>query len=191
MNIAGIVLAGGAASRLSGVDKAMLVLDGIPLLHRVVRALGEAPVVVVGPVREGLRDVVWTREDPPGSGPVAGLAAGLAVLPGCETVVVLAGDLAGVSTSTVDKLVAAIGPADGAVLVDSGGRRQWLISAWRLGRLRAAMPAEPGGASLWRVLGGLAVVEVAESAGESADVDTPADLDRLTHSSQPRYRPSD
>lgn len=38
------------------------------------------PIVVVGPRRELITPVRWTREEPPGAGPVAGLQAGLACL---------------------------------------------------------------------------------------------------------------
>lgn len=189
--MAGIVLAGGTARRLSGVDKPMLDVGGSPLLCRAITALRDTrPLIVVGPGRPGLPDVTWTREEPPGGGPVAALAAGLAVVPpGCQVVVVLAGDLAGVRPSTVDKLVGAIGAADGAVLADADGRRQWLIGAWLSEKLRAAMPVTPAGASLRGVLGTLSIVTVPESPGESADVDTAADLDRArVPGSQPSHR---
>lgn len=168
----------------------MLEIDGIPLLRRVLGVLDDAePVVVVGPERPGMPDVLWTRESPPGGGPVAALAAGLALVPsGTDVVVLLAGDLAAVRKSTVDKLVGALGAGDGAVLTDDEGRFQWLISAWRPGRVREALPASPEGTALRTVLGGLSIVPVAGAPGESADVDTPRDLDRLTRSSQPSYR---
>ncbi|WAL63351.1 NTP transferase domain-containing protein [Amycolatopsis cynarae] len=176
--LAGIVLAGGAARRLSGVDKPMLEVGGLPLLHRAVEALAAAsPVVVVGPRRPGLPAVRWAREEPPGGGPLAALAAGLAVLPETELVAVLAGDLAAITASTVDRLVAAVGDGSaGAVLVDGEGRRQWLIGVWRAVRLRAVLPARPENASLRGVLGALDIVGVPEKPGESADIDTPEDL---------------
>ena len=68
---------------------------------------------------------------------------------------------------------------DGAVLVDENDREQWLIGAWRLGALRAAMPADPQGRSLRSVLGTLDAVRVPALPGECADVDTPADLRTL------------
>ncbi|HVW40170.1 MAG TPA: NTP transferase domain-containing protein [Amycolatopsis sp.] len=186
-DLAGIVLAGGAARRLSGVDKPMLEIGGKPLLRRAVDALAAAsPVVVVGPERRGFPEVRWTREDPPGGGPVAALAAGVALVTS-PLVAVLAGDLVAVSSSTVDTLRAALGGHDGAVLVDPGGHRQWLIGVWRTESLRAALPDDPGGASLRAVLSGLDIVGVPAAAGEGADVDTPADLARHTGSSQPSH----
>ncbi|MFD5090203.1 molybdenum cofactor guanylyltransferase [Amycolatopsis thailandensis] len=178
MDHAGIVLAGGAARRLSGVDKPALPVGGKPLLARALAALADAdPVIVVGPVRPGFDDVVWTREAEPGTGPVAALAAGLALVP-TEIVVVLAGDLAGVRSSTVDRLVGSLGAASGAVLVDGSGERQWLLGAWRVEALREALPEAVENASLRRTLGGLEIVEVPEEPGESDDIDTPEDLDR-------------
>jgi len=188
-DLAGIVLAGGAARRLSGLDKPMLEIRGKPLLRHAIDALAAAdPVIVVGPQRPGVPDVVWTREEPPGGGPVAALAAGLALVH-TPQVAVLAGDLVTVTASTVDRLRAARGSHDGAVLVDGEGHRQWLIALWRTESLRAALPDEPGGASLRRVLGGLDIAGVEAAPGEGADVDTPAELARHTHSSQPSHRP--
>lgn len=180
MTYAGIVLAGGAARRLSGVDKPALPVGGKPLLARALAALAEAdPVIVVGPERPGFGDVRWTRETEPGTGPVAALAAGLALVD-TEIVVVLAGDLAGVRKSTVDRLVAALGSASGAVLVDTGGVRQWLLGAWHTEALSGALPETVENASLRRTLGELDIVEVPEEPGESADIDTPEDLDRFS-----------
>lgn len=125
--------------------------------------------------------VRWAREDPAGTGPVAALAAGLhAVQPRADDeVAVLAGDLAGVTASTVRRLRAALGAADGALLVDADGRRQWLIGVWRYGPLRAAVPVESAGAALHRTLGGLSIVEVAATGVEDVDVDTEQDLERV------------
>jgi molybdenum cofactor guanylyltransferase len=175
---AAVVLAGGDARRMSGVDKAMLTVDGVPLLHRVLHAVAGMPVVVVGPRRPVPAEVTWAREQPPGGGPVAGLAAGLAVLdlPSTAVIAVLAADLAGITSATLARLRT---DEDGAVLVDENGREQWLIGVWRLGALRGAIPAEPQGRSLRSVLGALSPARVAALPGECVDVDTPADLRTL------------
>lgn len=78
---AAIVLAGGRARRLGGADKPALPVGGRPLLHRVLDAVPDAyPRIVVGPPRELPAGVLGTREQPPGGGPVAALAAGFALL---------------------------------------------------------------------------------------------------------------
>jgi molybdopterin-guanine dinucleotide biosynthesis protein A len=180
VTFAAVILAGGGATRLSGVDKMVLEVGGRTLLRRALDAVaGADPVVVVGPARPGY-EVTWTREEPPGSGPLAGLAAGLAALPtGVGEVAVLAGDLLNVDKSTVDRLRTALGTnaeAAGAVLVDGEGRRQWLIGVWRPDPLRAGLPADPVGGSLRAALGSLPLVEVAGEPGEASDVDTPEDV---------------
>jgi molybdopterin-guanine dinucleotide biosynthesis protein A len=175
-DFAAVLLAGGRGSRMGGVHKPALVVAGSTLLDRCLTAVGDAsPVVVVGPPTATARSVQWTREEPPGGGPVAGLAAGLKLIGDATTVAVLATDLVGVTADTVRRLRAAV-TADGAVLDD--GHRQWLIGVWRSDSLRRVLPKDPVGASLRSVLGALDYAPVAAEPGETADVDTPADLAR-------------
>ncbi|MBB5804129.1 molybdopterin-guanine dinucleotide biosynthesis protein A [Saccharothrix ecbatanensis] len=174
---AAVVLAGGRGSRLGGVDKASVVVAGRALLDHVLDAVASAEqTVVVGPRKDDVPGVTWAREDPPGGGPLAGLAAGLAHVD-AEVVVVLAVDQPGITRSTVDRLLAAVGDT-GAVLVDDEGRHQWLTGAWRTEALRQALPADPRDVSMRSVLGPLAPVAVAARPGEAHDVDTPHDLIR-------------
>jgi molybdopterin-guanine dinucleotide biosynthesis protein A len=74
VTVAGLLLTGGRSRRL-GVDKAQLVLDGVTLAHRAAARLAAVcdPVLEVGPGYSALPAV---REEPPGSGPLAALAAG-------------------------------------------------------------------------------------------------------------------
>lgn len=175
---AAIIFAGGRASRLGGIDKVMIEVDGLTLLARSLNAVkGADPIVVVGPRREIDADVVWVREDPPGEGPVAALLTGVAALdlPNDAHVAVLAGDLKGITQDTVPRLRSTLDNnphAQGVVLVDHDGYVQWMHGVWRLEALRNAGE----GRSLKAVLGTLPYVKVAERAGESADVDTPDDL---------------
>ncbi|WP_020659401.1 molybdenum cofactor guanylyltransferase [Amycolatopsis benzoatilytica] len=175
---AGIVLAGGTARRLSGVDKPELRVGGMSLLARAVRALaGAEPVVVCGPQRPGY-DVVWTREAVPGSGPVAALAAALERVD-TVSIVLLAADLPGIRRSTVERLRAALDDdTDGVVLLDAAGKHQWLTSAWHTAAVRRALPADPANASLRRTLGGLRIAGLPAEPGESDDIDTPEDLEK-------------
>ncbi|GAA3434766.1 molybdenum cofactor guanylyltransferase [Kutzneria kofuensis] len=176
-DFAAVLLAGGRGSRMGGVHKPALVVAGSTLLDRCVQAVADAsPVVVVGPATATARPVLWTREDPPGGGPVAGLAAGLALIGDASTVAVLATDLAGVTANTVARLRAAV-RADGAVLDD--GHTQWLIGVWRADSLRRVLLKDPAGASLRSVLGALDYAPVTAEPGETVDVDTPADLAKV------------
>ncbi len=83
-----ILLAGGRASRLGGIDKTALVSQGTALLDRAVTAAAGADGVAIVGLRDGREapvGAVLTREDPPLSGPVAALGAGLAALDGAAT----------------------------------------------------------------------------------------------------------
>ncbi|GGS87197.1 NTP transferase domain-containing protein [Streptomyces chromofuscus] len=145
-----VVLAGGAAHRLGGADKPGVRVGGRPLLDRVLAACADArTTVVVADPRPTARPVTWVREDPPGGGPLAALAAGLP-LTGTDRVVVLSADLPFLGEPTVEGLLAELdaGTADGVLLTDPGGRDQPLVAAYRAPRLRgtlAHLGAEHGG----------------------------------------------
>ena len=115
-----IVLAGGGARRMGGVDKPMLLLAGRPLLSHVLDAVaGAAHRVVVGPRRDIDLDVTWCQESPPDGGPVAALAAALPFV-SAEIVVVVAADLPWIAPA-VDPLHEALGNgADVAMLYTDG-----------------------------------------------------------------------
>ncbi|WP_031072039.1 NTP transferase domain-containing protein [Streptomyces sp. NRRL S-118] len=133
-----VVLAGGAAKRLGGADKPGLSVGGRALLDRVLAACREATrVVVVGDRRPTVRPVVWAREEPPGGGPVAALAAGLRHVEAGH-VVVLSGDLPFLGEDSVRTLTDALeaGDNEGALTVDAEGRDQPLVAAYRTEPLR-------------------------------------------------------
>jgi molybdopterin-guanine dinucleotide biosynthesis protein A len=168
-----LVLAGGTARRLGGADKPALEVGGATLLDRVLAACRDATrTVVVGPERPTSRAVVWAREDPPGSGPVPALRAGLGhVL--ADRVVLLAADLPFLTAEAVQLLVRQAP----AVLTD-GAREQWLCGAWETATLRAA--AEHAGPRLGDLLGALrpSVVTWDGPGAPWTDCDTEEDLQR-------------
>ncbi|MDT7548369.1 MAG: molybdenum cofactor guanylyltransferase [Actinomycetota bacterium] len=176
-----LVLAGGTARRLGGVDKPALVVGESTLLDRVLGAVIDAArVVVVGPERPVSRAVTWTREEPAGGGPVAALAAGLQLVD-APVVALLAGDLPFLTAGTIALLLASLPGRDGALVVDESGRDQLLLGVWRTAALRAALPAEPAGARLGAVLSVLHPVRVSVPApagrlGPWFDCDTDDDL---------------
>jgi len=182
---AAVVLAGGRAKRLGGLDKPSLSVAGQTLLDRVLAACaGAEPVVVVGPKRRTERDVLWTREELPHAGPVAALVAGLSAVPAeVPVTAVLAADLPWLRTETLQRLRAAVTvqPVDGAVLVDATGQPQWLCGVWRTTPLRAALWAigDPTNQSVRGVLSGLNRADVPARHGEETDIDTPEDLRRV------------
>ena len=177
-----VVLAGGAGSRLGGADKPEVVVAGRALLdHALAAVAGAARVVVVGPPALARPGVPTVLEDPPGGGPVAGLAAGLAALgPGSDLVVVLACDVPG-ANALVPAVLAAAGSLDGARVVDPDGRPQHLLAAYRRAALDAALVdlGDPQGAAIRRLVAALRLVDVPDPGGLSADADTWADVEAL------------
>ncbi|GAA3627797.1 molybdenum cofactor guanylyltransferase [Lentzea roselyniae] len=173
MTYAAIILTGGKGERLGGVDKAALSYRDATLLDHVLSVVDDASqIIVVGPEKD-LPGVIWTREDPPGGGPLAGLAAGLREVT-AERVAVLAVDQPGLTRNTIARLREAGG---NAVLKDD--RTQWLIGMWNTAELRGALPEDPRDLPLRKTLQQLNPVEVSALPGEARDVDTPADLDTL------------
>jgi molybdopterin-guanine dinucleotide biosynthesis protein A len=179
-----IVLSGGRASRLGGIDKSALEIDGRSLLDLVLdAAAGARSTVVVGSAPNSERyDVV--REEPAFGGPAAALHAGVARLSpeGDDVVLVLAGDLPRVKGAVAVLLgrIATSGPAvDGVIAVDAEGRLQYLTAAYRAGALRRALDGVAANDSMRRVVGALRLDGVAVPAGTTHDVDTWQDAESL------------
>ncbi|MGC5331571.1 molybdenum cofactor guanylyltransferase [Micromonospora sp. DT62] len=139
---AAVVLAGGAARRMGGVDKPARTVGGLSMRDRVLAAVADAaPRILVGPAGPVPAGVRLTREEPPGGGPVAAAAAGLALLdPGTPVVALLAADLPLLTRAAVGELLDHLDAGhDGACHVDGDGRRQTLCGVWRVAPLRAAL----------------------------------------------------
>lgn len=206
--LATVLLLTGGASRRLGRDKATAHVGGERLVDRLVGMLPpEMPVVVVGPRIDSLaREVAFAREDPPGSGPLAGIGAGLERVR-TPLVAVLAVDMpfgvpvvaaalqvlvAGLDHGGVggddDRLVriheedAAAGgvsrAVDAVVPVDPEGWPQPLCAAYRTESLRAAIArlAPLAGRAVRDLLLELRVMEWPVPAGPLVDVDTDARL---------------
>jgi molybdopterin-guanine dinucleotide biosynthesis protein A len=172
-----IVLAGGAASRLGGAAKPQLKVGGRSLLDRAVGAVSDAArVVVVGPEQPVDRSVVFCREEPPGGGPVAAIAAGLAHT-SADVLLVLAADLPWIAPA-VPLLIAALPSSGTALLLDASGRANYLAAAWRRTSLEHALGAlgDPVGASARALAGAVEQVYVADRDGWGRDCDTWEDL---------------
>lgn len=171
------MLTGGASSRL-GRDKATAVVAGRRMIDRVLAAIpADVPVIVVGPDPGTTREVLVTREDPPGSGPACAIGA---ALPHVRTpvVAVLATDMPH-GAAVVGDLLDALGPHDGVVPV-AGGHRQPLNAVYRTSSLRRV--EYRAGMSMRAVLAGLDLVEVQAGAARFVDIDTPADLEAVERS---------
>ncbi len=175
-----VVLAGGTSRRF-GSDKLAAPLGGSTVLDTVLASLPPGwPVVAVGPVRETRRPVTWTREDPPGGGPLAGVAAGVALVP-VDLVAVVAGDMpyAGEALAAlVRALRAASSDVLGAVGRDDDGVPNPLLAAYRTDAVRAGLPTPAHGRPA-KLLLALPHLELTVPGSAARDVDTPADLEEL------------
>ena len=178
--VTALVVAGGPATRF-GSDKLVAPLHGAPLLDHLLLGLPAAwPVVVVGARRPTPRAVEWTREEPPGGGPLAGIAAGVERV-ATELVAVVAGDMphaAGALIDLADVLRTAPPDVAAAVATDRESVANPLLAVYRTDAVREALPDDPRGIPA-RSLLALRHVEVAVPAVAALDVDTPADLDQL------------
>lgn len=101
-----LILAGGQGRRLGGVDKAALLVGGETLLDRALCAVeGAERVVIVGRTASPVPfDVKVVSEEPPGGGPVAAIAAGMAFAES-HVVVIVACDMPLLTSSVVATLV--------------------------------------------------------------------------------------
>lgn len=175
-----VVLAGGASRRF-GSDKLAAPLRGSTVLDETLAGLPpQWPVVLVGDRRPTRTPVTTTREDPPGGGPLAGVAAGM-LLVDTDLVAVVAGDMPDAGPA-LRELVGLLreAPAEVAAVVatDDRGVANPLLAAYRSGAVRAHLP-EPAHGRPARMLLALPHTEHPVSAAAARDVDTPADLGDL------------
>lgn len=177
---AAVILAGGTAARMDGIDKSCIELAGRTLLELAIDALLDADeVVVVGPepVRTS-RPVTTVREDPPLGGPVAGLLTGVdSLLHRPQLIGVLAVDMPHVTPYTFRRLRQAAQGHDGAFIFGADGRRHLagVIDAARLARVRPDLEHQHG-MSMRRLLEPLDLAQVPPIDREDQDIDTWADL---------------
>jgi molybdopterin-guanine dinucleotide biosynthesis protein A len=205
-DIAAVILAGGRARRLGGIDKTALVRteDGASLLqeaaraasgcaHAVVVGAGNRPGGVTDAQRRAAGSARLVDEHPAHGGPAAALAAGVRELAHAAPttwILVLAADLARAPEAVAALLPLRLDPAhaddrDAILARDPDGRPQPLLALYRAAPLRAALAAVDAatgldGAPLHRVVAALGPDRVASAdlpARLCADVDTPADAD--------------
>lgn len=201
MNLRVVILTGGRSTRFGGQHKPSLQVDGASVLQRILTtslelgvALAEFPQVVIAGSPEGVESLreasartrlTVVREDPPFTGPLAGIAAGVESLEPNEqaTVVILAGDLPFLRSDALLRLVEASRASDTvAAPVDAEGYPQYLLSAWpeRLLRARLAALETVANQPVRRLFSGVSLAEVSMAARTIADIDSPEDLRKWT-----------
>jgi molybdenum cofactor guanylyltransferase len=184
--LVGVVLAGGSSSRF-GADKALVELDGEPLVRRALRTLAAACAEVV--LADAGRALVPDAEsvpDGPGRGPAAGILGAAASRPG-RALLVLACDLPRVGPALLERLAR----ADGDWVVPRlEGQLEPLCALYRpralqalaaqVGRGEHALHRLAGADLVVRYLDAAAIADLGDPRAIFANVNTPADLRRLS-----------
>ena len=197
--LAALVLAAGAGSRLGGVAKCLITVDGETLLQRLLRAVHTlAPaqtVLVLGHHAQAIQNALRATAAPlpltvvhnaePGDRPASSLRLGLLALqPEVNTVMVLLADQPLLAASDLQRALQAFNgrsPAQRIVWPVHGGEpghpllmqadlaREWLAQSQT--GLRAWALQRPQQVALWHT----------DSPHHTRDLDTPDDLTRLAH----------
>ena len=186
----GVLLAGGRASRLGGVPKGLLRVEGEPIAARSLRlfaSIFDASMIVAGegsPYRSMSAPVEADRV--PGKGAPGGVHAGLSAA-ATEWIFAAACDMPFLRAEPI-RFLAARRQGAAAVLVRSGGRLQPLHAFWS----RACLPVlermlAEGNPSLLDLAAAVPVRVVEEAEWRAVDpdgralenVNTPEDVERL------------
>lgn len=180
-DVAGVVLVGGQSRRM-GRDKALVEVDGVSMVARVVAAMRTAGIHDIYAVGGGPDAAAAAGIDPiadayPGEGPLGGIVTAMATI-AASHVLVSAVDLPFVTAAAVDSLLVHCGADVDVVLGNDGDRSQPLFSLINTrvsGSLAAAFTA--GVRSPHDAFQSLrSVVADPMLHGQLDDVDTPAEL---------------
>jgi molybdopterin-guanine dinucleotide biosynthesis protein A len=169
-----------------GRDKALVEVDGVPMVRSVAAALhaaGCVAVVAIGGDRAALEALGLVVVDDlfPGEGPLGGVLTALAAAPAAaDAVVVVACDLPQLTAATIAALLAELGdtprPGPDAVVARTD-RPHPTCAVWRRSATAHAQEAFASGERrLGAALALLSVVEVDVPAQDLNNVNTPGDL---------------
>lgn len=184
-----VLLAAGRSSRMGGPNKLLALFDGKPLIRRAaeraVASRAAGTVVVTGHQGERVRaalsglDVSFADNPDFADGLSSSLKAGIAALPAAAAgAMIVLGDMPGVSSADLDRLIDAFRKAEGKSVVRAshGGRRGNPVLLPRsLFEAVAHLEGDTGARHLVEAEG-LDVIDVEIGEAASADVDTPEAL---------------
>jgi molybdopterin-guanine dinucleotide biosynthesis protein A len=183
-----IIVAGGRATRMGGVDKAMLPLglSGETLLADIIKSCPGKVFVVGNPREIGIDTadlVTWVPDLNLGGGPAAGIWSGLTSVTS-EYVFISAADQT-LSSDTVSTLIAAALGRDGAWAIRSDGNGQPLCACVRTELLRDLLTSTQGvNQSPLRLLSSLQMVGVNVNPDQVVDFDTWQDVAKAVNGSE-------
>ena len=190
-NVAAIVLAAGQSRRMEGKNKLLEDFRGAPLVrHAVEAALGSkaSPVIVVtgkdgAAVKKALTglDVRFIDNPDFAEGLSSSLKAGIRAVPEeSAAAIVCLGDMPGVTSALIDRLIVGFAPERGAVIVAPVKNKQRgnpVLWARRFFPELLALEGDMGARKLTNFYDeGLLEIEIGDD-GAFADIDTPEALD--------------
>lgn len=126
-DVSALILAGGKATRLGGVDKRELVIHGRTIFARQCEVLGTLVAEIIVSSPHDIAGYRTVRDAVAGAGPLAGIAAGLAAST-TPWLLVVAGDMPFLSTSLIELMLDATRDDVDAVGVRVAGLPEPLFS---------------------------------------------------------------
>lgn len=188
-----IVLAGGTGKRLGGCSKPDLLIAGDRLISWTLSFLPKVPTVVVAPEEVEVPEKVFlTMEEPPGSGPAAGIVAGWHRL--AASFVFSPSDIIGVCPVDAPLSGFALrqlgrqlqemnedGSGKEKILLGQVGEvTQYVLGAFTVRALTEMAQSNPLNRSVRGLLGEIGFATREISANYARDLDTPADIAPIT-----------
>jgi CTP:molybdopterin cytidylyltransferase MocA len=190
-DVAGILLAAGSGSRL-GRPKAAVELDGETLASRgvaVLRAGGAEPAVLVtGALAVTVPGALAVHNPHWATGMGSSLAAGLAAVPAeCGAAVVALADQPLVGAGAVARLIGAYraGATVAVAAYNGAPRNPVLIARAHWAAVTELATGDEGARPFLRAHPGLVTLVECGDTGQPDDIDTPADLDRISGLASP------
>ena len=138
MQASALILAGGKATRLGGIAKHELVVDGATIFERQTRVLAPRVAEILVATPDDIAGYRCVRDVVTEVGPLAGIAAGLAAMH-TPWLLVVAGDMPHLTGEVIDELLAAATDTEDAVGVRLGGRPEPLVCVLHARAHAAAM----------------------------------------------------
>jgi molybdopterin-guanine dinucleotide biosynthesis protein A len=183
-----VLLTGGKGTRMGGVSKAELTLNGYTFRNRILLALISVPqIIVVGPTFTAENPKIsFTREQPIGGGPVAAISAAIPLVEH-EFVGILSVD-APFAVSPLLEMYRVVeqDSIDEALVATDGKYESYLVSVFRRDALIRALTqlGKAENASMKSLLSHIEYGSVQFPRHQLIDVNTPEDLKRAEKESR-------
>lgn len=190
--VAVLVMAAGRSSRMGDRNKLLCCVDGVPLVQRAVNAACASRacqvMVVTGHESERVeaalagRPVSFTYNPEYAQGMASSLRRGLRALRSdVDAVLVLLADMPGINATDIDRMIAAVDPAQPAILVPEHGGRRGNPILWphRYFAEMASLSGDTGARGMLEQYAAAVRTVPFETPAIFADVDTPEALQAL------------